>query len=358
MPYSIRNIAKATLWLVAGLFGLAVLVVAVLLLRLSAGPIDVSFLDSRLESLADLPGGNSITLEDVVLEWDRKDNNIALQVRQIQILNRDRTVVATFPTVDVSLSVPALLRGSVAISGFQIDEADVHLIRDANGIRLFSDESVPGEMTPGLRAIPTTDDLMPLLTHVFDRLEADPDPSRPVSYLAYVAIDGALTADDRVTGWTWEASKVHFEMHHRSSRVEGKLEVALSSPTPLKGIEADVSYRLADRGIELEASFSGIQPSRMSALTPALKVLSGVDVSLNGKLSGLLRLPDQFEGFSFAIASSAGTVSVPDYFTHEVTGISAQGHFKVKNRTVELEKATVHFGTKDVPGPTLDAKAT
>ena len=182
----LKYIFRATL----GLLGLLLIISALLLWRLSSGPIQLNKLTPTIQRVvSNLPGNFAVRIKGIELVWDRQADTLQMRATQVDLLTNENVNIVTAPVVNISLSVAALIKRVIALSAIEINGVDIHLVRNQDGsLQLGKKVSKPSSA----QADKSRDfqDMTELLTNTLTVLESPADPQFPLSYLKTVKLQG------------------------------------------------------------------------------------------------------------------------------------------------------------------------
>lgn len=128
------KIIKILTEIVISIFGLALVALACIIIRLASAPIELDFLNADVESaLNSSEIGVSGTIEGTQLAWREWTHPIEIQVRGLRLKNAQGQEILDVPEVGVSLSFLKLLEGEIALKKIRIYSPRIILKRDATG---------------------------------------------------------------------------------------------------------------------------------------------------------------------------------------------------------------------------------
>jgi hypothetical protein len=336
------------LWAGGAFVVLLVLPAALLVWRLSQGPMPINVLIPYVEAVfANPQTGQRADIQDLVLRLDTKARHIDLQARQAAILAANGDTIMHFPSVDLTLSLGALARGKIALYQIGMAGAQVNLVRTREG-RFGIRGALDGQ--------PEQADLSQLLPILINAFVAEPDASRPLSSLREVRIEhGAVSVQDDALGLTWEAPQAEIALRRKSDGLEGELHVQLALPSGLSRLDAVLFYQRGSDRINLEATFADVRPSGLTTLLPQAGFMESIEVPLAGSLVLALDLDGQLQTLRFDLNGQAGVIALPDWLptSRPIVGIEAQGDWDGSTRTLQLAHAALRFGTPQAAGPTI-----
>ena len=140
----IRPAAKTLLYTITAATASAALLLAVVLWRLSNGPISLAFLAPYVEqALSAEDASYRVNFEDFILTWAGWDRTLDVRALRVQSFSVDGVLLATIPEMAVELSIAAMLRGIVAPTKLEFFDTDLNLTIGADGILIpdFHDSS-------------------------------------------------------------------------------------------------------------------------------------------------------------------------------------------------------------------------
>ena len=405
---------RLALRFVVGAFGVVIVLAGLAVLRLAAGPVDVSFLTPYLEdAMTDAPV--HLDIERTSLVWDGFGTPIELLARNVSVLDAASGAdLADIPAMAVTINTPELFAGHISPRSITLIEPIVRVRRDADG-------SV-GLQLAGLDLGRADDDEAPSDTgSALGGLLAMLRSTNPVlaGFDALNIEDGLVFVDDRAMGLTWTAPSTTVEVRRAADGIEGavslaadigQLELALDFEGRLVDAAAgpsisghlDLMMRQADRLVSYDGSVSyrsdrqgsvelvGRLTGRLNANSPELTAEIIVDQTLNPlasvvryaidrvvpadwamaapvlsplssltspvTASGELQLDDRFlpQRIEMHMRAGAGQLNLPAYYDEplNVAGIQLTAVADFPTRRFSLPQFTI-----DVGGPQINVTA-
>ncbi|HYB08044.1 MAG TPA: AsmA-like C-terminal domain-containing protein [Alphaproteobacteria bacterium] len=333
VPHSVKIFLEVIVTLLAGL----VIVAALALWRLSAGPISLDFLTPYFESaLSATDNRFSVRLDSTVLLWDGWSRPLDLRARGIHVLDPQGEPLATLPEMAMRLSVSALKHGVVAPTSLEAIGARVHLRRRADGALdlKFSDEAREPNL-PGVVPTLTADLLKPT------------DPQHPLSYLREISITNAeLVIDDARWDTSWKTHIDRLAFDRDAVGIRGSASIQFTVNQNVSHVYASGLYVAATQLINLSASFAEVRPAVFARATPALAPLEGFSLPLSGHLESHLDLAGHIEELHFNVAGGSGGIQIADLFPDEIAvqSISLSGALEDRGERLTLDQALVDLG--------------
>jgi hypothetical protein len=363
----VSRTVKGALRVLGALLVLAGLGCGILLWRLSSGPLSLGFVTPYLEAMlaASLPN-HKVDILDTVLAWDRQDHQLDVQARHVVIVASNGTTVAAFPVLDVSLSLRALLHGTVALTAVDVADATVKLVRSADGsFRLRPPQA------PGIRqSAPTPAASQPqqpadapghLVQQLLEALLSAPVPSRPLAYLQEVrVVHSGAEILDAASKRTWKASQLNLSLHRTTAGLQGTFNVTLNLQGTSATIDTILRYARDTQRIEAEISFSELPLAELAPLMAPVADLSGLDVPLSGALTVSLDPRLTLHDLRFAIRGGAGTLAYPAIMPGPlpITALQLDGRLDGQRQRLHLQRAVVTLPSEARQAATVRLKGT
>ena len=355
MPPAAKRALKLIVKIFAGLAGILILALGVLLWRLTSSPIELEFISSEVQKMAsDLPGGFKLKQKGIELFWNRDTSMIDLRAVDVTLFEPSGSPIVSSPEVDISLSVRALMSRVIALSSFELKDVRMQMLRKEDGSLRLSRKQESAE--PGASSQPTEDeprDFTKLVSHYMAALESEPDPQYPLSYLKKIKIEGALTFEDQKTGLSWRANPIDFLFTSSEGAVKGDLSVALAAPQAFSGITADVALTASGDDIDASLQVAGLRLAEFAQLAPGLRDLAGVDLTLGGTISTAITLPDTVHKLEVDIKSGAGQVEHEKFYPRplQISSLQLQASADLSGKSLQLKKLNLSLGKQGEVSP-------
>ncbi|MEH6588922.1 MAG: DUF3971 domain-containing protein [Halioglobus sp.] len=361
MPLSKRQVIKRVSQTAFGLAGLLVVSSALLLWRLSAGPMQLDKLTPSIQqAVSSLPGGYAIRMKGIELVWDKQGKVLQLRATRVALLDHRRASILTAPTVNISISIAALMSRVIALSAIELKDVSIHLVRNEDGsmqLGAKTAKKTSGSEKPNEAEDSSTEfhDLTEVLAHTFAALESPPDSQYPLSYLNTIDLSGNLSVEDRKLDMELLFSDIIFSFRGQENGIRGDLSLSIDSPKAFAGVELEVSLLARGDDITADMNISGVRPARLAALDPRLELLTGVDLSLTGTVSGAMTLPDTVKSLELNVAGKAGVISLDKLFPESlyIQSLELTATADPSTKSLELSSLQLSLGKQNAPGPNL-----
>lgn len=246
--------------LLAAVMALLVVCLALFVWQLSQGPLSLGFATPYLEEAVHGDDGEwRLQVGDLVLMRDFK-----LHARDVNLLAADGAPLLHVPDVIVRPSLTALTHGVVAVSVVEINDAEAHILRRADGsfgvsVAGASEQpSASGEAGAGL--------LEDLLQPVRE--------DNAIGYLRHFNVTNAkLSIQDVETGAAWTVADANISLRRGSESHDLTVKATLHGEKVdalAAGLEAQFEVRPSGEGFILDgnARASGIDMSRLGLYWP------------------------------------------------------------------------------------------
>ena len=185
--------------LISGLFGTVLgvgVVVAIVVLRLLAGPVDLEFLKSWVNHDFDTAGGRiHVECDQITAEWGGLSHPMRLVLHGLHAVDHEGRVMAAAPSVALTFDPRTVFSGSLAPTAITVERPvfNIELSRAGLLARIFSNASETGSQG----------EVVQLLV---EQLLADPNSHQILGELDTVLIEQArVTVRDAANVVVWTA---------------------------------------------------------------------------------------------------------------------------------------------------------
>ena len=336
-----------------GAVGLLALIACLLAWRLAQGPIDITGLVKREQSLLTGPLAH-LSIGGAALAWEgfvANDRPLDIRVQDVRVNAADGTMLAELPQARVSLAIGQLLLGRVVPRSVEIDGASLQLERLRNGtLRLDlgqTDVAEPQAKTPSADWI----------FRELSRPARQGDNLPWLSQLHRVQVhDARFSIRDQALGVVWLAPHAQADLLRLpDGGVAGQAHMDVAVGQVHASLTATAQMR--GDGTHLTATTTPVSPASLANVAPQFAALSAVEAPMTAKLDatlgpGLVPLAARLE-----VSVAAGTLKLG---RGEIGLQSASAVFSARPTELMLDSARISFTAppgKSAP-PTLTAQAT
>ncbi|MEM1389448.1 MAG: AsmA-like C-terminal region-containing protein [Pseudomonadota bacterium] len=130
--------------ILGGLSLLLIAAVVVLAIRLASGPVELQFLESRVErSLIDLRGGNNVEIDRLTLQWVPSTRRVEIVAYDVALYDRSDKPVGLGEQARIKLDAGALLTGNIEILSADIEGGWLTAQNASEGIWIVAGTVLP-----------------------------------------------------------------------------------------------------------------------------------------------------------------------------------------------------------------------
>ena len=136
--------ALIILEILGGLILVVLLLAALLVFRLSSGPIELEmFRDDIERGLSNSRNGRPVTVDDVYLEWSAEDRRVLVTGYDIRLLDDQGNVSAEADSARIVLAGSALVLGDVEVLGLDLRDGWIDVRQSTDGIWHIAGDPLP-----------------------------------------------------------------------------------------------------------------------------------------------------------------------------------------------------------------------
>ncbi len=291
---------------------------ALLAWRVVQGPVSLGFLAPYITEALAIPRLDiKAEVNDVVLAWSERDESLRLRLFDLRYRGENERVALAIPTVDMSLSGPALLRGVIAPRYLHASGIEARLVRDAQGRLLIG---VPGA-APAAATDEPADQRPPdevaqsILAGLFDLLSRKGEERDSFSEIETVSIlADRLVIEDWKLNQRWVVPGAQIVLQ----RGEGHVFATASGNLDWRGrhvaLNIDADYSASDRSARVVVRFDDIEPSDFADVIPDLAPLSVLRAPVAGSFALTVSEDGRQFDLGFDLAAKAGSIEAPALF--------------------------------------------
>lgn len=316
--------------LIAGIIGLTVVAGALLVWRLSMGPITSTFLTPHLQEFAeDLIPGATAEISNTLLTWDNADRSITLHADGIKLSGTEGESIVEVPSVDVRISVLGLSLGRLMPSALRVEHPQVWLLRTADGAFHFAG-------LPPAAATQAHGDIKGAFIRIAD------DAAHAYFMRKLQVSEAVINVHDEKGHSDWSIHAPSIVLDHHDGRLDGETKIEVTQEKRISPIDIHYAYDHAQDRHNLEIRLGGINPSLMpgadNGLVLNLPLTGTISLGLDGDLNPVSGSIDMHGG--------EGTLESADLWDapRKVKSVDLQGAFDRAAEKLGLQKAFFDFG--------------
>ena len=285
MPRKRRRWLRRLLIAAAAVLGIVIIAGLAGYWRLSQGPIELGFLEPRLDkALRGKGDAPSVQIRNPVVTWGGWRRPLDLRAGPIRVIDQEGRAIVELDEVSLGLAIQQLMRGRIAPTRIEVARLSVQLVRMEDGRVAFGFEAHDAP-----EAAPTeTEDTRAadLLKNLLD----PPDPARPLGQLEEIHIlDSRLSWKDRVWNRTWVAAKADIRLARTPDGLELSLDLDATADSEGSEIDVIASYARSTGRIGATVELSEVEIPELTHGIPGLEGLAvfkdPVDATVSGDLS-------------------------------------------------------------------------
>jgi uncharacterized protein YhdP len=336
--------------LAATVSGFAILIL-VLAWRLSQDePLRLETLTPYLEqALQPADGSYAVRIGGTRLTWAGWERTFDLRADDVRVMDPENRPVASIPEVSITLSVRALLLGTVAPTAIEILRPQLTILREADGeFRVLQEDQQAATAIEAPAA--------PILPQFFDRLAEAEDKDQPTAFLDRVAIvDGTLNIVDRRSGITWTVPDADLSVRRTEGGLQGSLMMAIDRLGDPARFNAGITFDEATGSILLNGTFNGVKAGPLALMDRRLALLRGFVMTFNGSLTTSFTADGQLGDSRLELVGGSGTAMLLGELDSPL--IVKQAHF-AGTLNANDDRLTLDDATLVLDGPVLKATGT
>ncbi len=324
-----------------GTVAVIAVLVAVLALRLMAGPIDLDFLKTRIAQEFDTPAGTlRVRADRIYAEWGGISQPMLLVATGLHVTDAQMNVIATAPSVALSFEPRSVVRGLLLPRSIVVDQPTLNAEIDRKGgmlrrILTTSDPNSQGEMVQLL----------------IDQLLAEPNHHSLLGQLDTVEVKRAsVTVRDEPSGMTWVAPAARASLKRDAAGVTIAADARFSNGGEPVDVAVSGTYARDRSRISAVAKIDGLKPSMLADLSPDAVILRGIDIALSGRLEFEADGEGRIKTVAIDVTGGAGTLNLPGILpiAHKVRSVSAHASIDAATHTTRVSNVNVELGAVKV----------
>ena len=324
-----RGIGKALLYTFIPLVLLGLIATGIVMVRLRHGPISFDVLVPPIERgiNAELVS-NQVDIEGAELRLGN-DGGLEFRLRNLSVLDKEGSVVATAPLSAVNISVSALWRARIVPERVILIDPEIHLsFSEETGLALSvsklpasEDESLQRDdeaQDPGARqpkpAAQTPQPTQPLniakmLSDASARARRQLDATSYLTEFGMQNVSVILDYAGQRSSWRINELSVDFNHHRKRSVISGRATIASPRGPWALTFLTDESEK-TDR-IAVKTTIRDLVPSTLSAAAPPLALLNMFDMNVSGDATVEVSTGGDIAKAEIALQAGNGQVVLP-----------------------------------------------
>ncbi|WP_029013870.1 AsmA-like C-terminal domain-containing protein [Niveispirillum irakense] len=337
----LRHSALIVLELLAGLLLVLALGSGLLAWRLTQGPVSLDFVTPYLEQELNRQAPTRLDLGETILAWNGFGTRMDLRLRGVTAYGTTGAVVAAVPEVRLGLSVPALLRGTIAPTRIELVEPRLYAERTADGEFRLDIRTDDTELDPEAGAR--------IMRELLEALRAPPDPLRQTGALRDLRITRArLVVNNVATGTIWQVPRLDLRLRRNANGVFGTAAADIDMGGKLNQIAAEIVYRTEDGAITARTTLADLQPADFADLAPVLDPLRALEVTLNGSITLEMNADFAPTAMVLGLSGRQGRLVLPDNLPEPLSfdSVDLHGRLEQSGRRLVLDRFDL-----DLTGP-------
>jgi Protein of unknown function/AsmA-like C-terminal region len=312
----------------------ALLLVALLGVKLLSGPVSLTLLQPVVEAvLNDVMTQYRVSLGETEIAWSRSAQRLDLKVKMARLKTLDGQVLAVVPEMAVGFSPRALAHGRLVPGTVELIGPSATLVRRADGGVQFGFSAPTGEVAEGSTGF---------FSKLVAGLRAGPDGSARLGYLNRFTIkDANLFLHDALTHSDFHAPHALVAFTRSRSGLEARLAGAVETGKGRFSVtgSAMLPHRGDDTTVTL--SLAGLDPSMLAASADSpFAALKGVQIPLRGDATFEVDGEGRVKTGAFWLFAGAGPFAVPGLpsIALELASAEVKGTYNAARSEIVLER--------------------
>lgn len=339
---------------------LAFLLWGALLVRLSMGPLDASFLTEKLEaSMNARQQGFIFDIGATQLVWGGHFDLFQVEMKNVKVKRTGGADVLYMRKVGVHLSKRHLVFGKLTPKLVRIYEPTLRVVRWENGNVSLNFDEAPAvlfgpSLPPEMKAAESAAQIE-LIKSVLNELQGQTGIGLLLGGLEEVAIrDARLTYDDRILGVVWESADTDIGVARIRNGIIAKLAMAVPlSDDKRMVLRAEGRHRWDSDESTFTVHFAGFDPALISARSDRLDAWRGIAVPMEGSVALWLDADFKPKRARFIAGAKDGQFSGFGLYQDKplpIKKLYAKGQFSAKDQSLRLDNLNVDLGGPQVGG--------
>lgn len=273
--------------------------------RLSQGPIELGFLEPRLDkALLGTGDAPSVQIRNPVMTWGGWRRPLDLRAGPVHVIDPDGRSMVELDEISLGLAVPQLMRGRVAPTRIEVARLWVELVRMEDGRVAVGFETSEATESPSAETADSR------VTELLERLLDPSNPENPLGLLQELRIvDSQLFWDDRVWNRTWVADDADIRLARTPDGLELSLDLDASAESEGSEIDLDASFTRSTGLIDVTLELTEVEIPELTRGIPGLEALTVFEEPVNASIAGELSTEGRFHAAELELDTNRGRVS-------------------------------------------------
>lgn len=321
---------------VVGAVALAAAFVAVALLRLMDGPVNLDFLGLSTAREFDMAGGKvRVSADHIHAEWGGLRYPMRVVFGNLRVVEGD-VEIAKAPSVALSFEPRGVVQGRLLPKSIVVERPTLNAEIDREG----------GMMK---RIMATTDagSQGGILELLIEQLMAEANHTSLLGQLDTVEVEHArITLRDARSGIAWLAPDARASLKRDAAGVIIAADARFSNGGEPVDIALSGTYARDRSRISAEAKIDGLKPHMLADLSPDAALLRGIDVTLSGQLAIEADGQGAVRSVVLDVTGGESTFSLPGILpvTHRVRSLNAHASVDAGSHTSRIDHIDVDLG--------------
>lgn len=349
---SLKFSARIFRWALFGFVSLLTVVVmltAVLLVRISSGPLEIGFAKAYIETaLYDPDTGNHAVTDQVFLYWPDFKDSIHLVLKGGKILNKDHAVLLSVNEVALSVSKSGLAVGRILPKTVIIRQPQLRITRHEDG-RV---DVGFGDLASGGAAAQEQEDAVARILEALSQPDKNVRTGHPLSRLRLLRIEGArLMVEDHIIGLSWFLPDFDAALRRTGKGLKADMMIDLPD---VRGEDSSfgllLNYDRATKKFDLLADIRNLDAMVLAGKLPSLDILRDQDLVVNALMHTSFGADFQVKHVILKVFSKEGALyhsevtRVPLLFEDlslSAIYVNSTGKFEMRDTHVTLNGVTI-----------------
>ncbi|MBV8061348.1 MAG: hypothetical protein JO253_07475, partial [Alphaproteobacteria bacterium] len=336
----------------AGLVGLAAILMVGLIWRLNEAPISTTFMTPTIQvAISSLLNGSQTEIETTLLEWDNAARSMSLHAENIRISKAGRGTIAIIPSLDIALNPVALLVGQFIPRQFNIDHPQIELDRHSDGKLYFGDVEAAASGSQDSAA--TLDGLQTLSKNLATAI-----------FTRELRVNNLIVdIHDEATRKGWALRVPEVVLDRVENKVVGHAIVEVTQSGEIAKMEVHYEFDRAKGWHHIAAALDNIVPAQIAGGHPdyvGLQAASIFNMPIAGNIVADFNKDLVLTAAEMDMEGGSGSFVAPDVWDGQRPIVSAtlQARYVAEGDGLTIQRADVDFGDGTKAGLTLQGHLT